>query len=237
MAVAAKKKGVKKAISAGKKATSPAAKRPLKTARKNAAKTSAKRPAVKAPAGTTAKKAVKTAPARAIGKKQTAAPKKVVPQKKKPESVNVSGKVFGKEIILKKKVEASASAEKDRLNSLKRILLEKRDAIVKEAKTEIVKYASGDHRQLVDTALDDGDWAVVDTSEDINLLRLAAHRKTLIDIDEALRKIAEGSYGICEECAEEISEKRLSVLPTATLCVSCKEEREQLEMVVREEGG
>ena len=68
---------------------------------------------------------------------------------------------------------------------------------------------SGDNNQLVDTALDEGDWAVVDISEDLNLKRLWAHRKALHDIDESLRKIKEGTYGICEECGEEISEKRL----------------------------
>ena len=128
-----------------------------------------------------------------------------------------------------------ADLKKDRLKTLRESLIKKKDAIVTEAKNEIAKYVSGEHRQLVDTALDDGDWAVVDISEDLNLLRLSTHRKTLIEIDEALRKIAEGTYGICEECGEEISEKRLSVIPAATLCVNCKENKERLEAIEKEE--
>jgi DnaK suppressor protein len=123
----------------------------------------------------------------------------------------------------------------DRMKDLKASLLNKKAAIVKEAKEEIAKYISGENRQLVDTAVDEGDWATVDISEDINLMRLDAHRKLMLDIDEALRKIKEGTYGTCEECGEEISEKRLRVMPAATLCIACKENKEQLEAVAREE--
>ncbi|MBI5100601.1 MAG: TraR/DksA C4-type zinc finger protein [Nitrospirae bacterium] len=125
--------------------------------------------------------------------------------------------------------------ERDRMQDLKTALLKKKEAIVKEAKDEIAKYVSGENRQLVDTAVDEGDWATVDISEDINLMRLDAHRRLMLEIDEALRKIREGTYGICEECGEEISEKRLNVMPAATLCISCKENREQLEAVAKEE--
>ncbi len=125
--------------------------------------------------------------------------------------------------------------QKDRLSELKNTLLKKREEIVREAKEEIAKYVSGDARQLVDTAVDEGDWATVDISEDVNLMRLDAHRKLLINIDEALRKIREGTYGICEDCGEEISEKRLGVMPTATLCISCQENKEQMEAISREE--
>jgi DnaK suppressor protein len=130
-----------------------------------------------------------------------------------------------------------AKTEAGRLQELRKMLLGRKEAILREAKEEIAKYISGENRQLVDTALDEGDWAVVDISEDINLMRLASHRKAMHDIDESLRKISEGSYGICEECGEEIGEKRLRVLPTATLCVSCQGNKEKLEAIEKEEPG
>ena len=123
------------------------------------------------------------------------------------------------------------AAKPDRTRELRRSLLQKRETIIKEAKEEIAKYISGENRQLVDTALDEGDLAVVDISEDVNLMRLASHRQSLLDIDETLRKIDDGTYGTCEECGEEIGEKRLSVLPTATLCRNCQEKKEQLEAI------
>ena len=51
-------------------------------------------------------------------------------------------------------------------------------------------------------------------------------RQNLREIDAALDRIDEGSYGICEECSEPISEARLKALPYATLCVDCKADRE-----------
>ncbi len=114
---------------------------------------------------------------------------------------------------------------------IKKELLARKNNILKEAKQEIAKYISGDTRQLVDTAIDDGDWAVVDISEDISLRMLTNHRKRLREIDEAVRKIDSGTYGICEECAEEISEKRLRIMPAANLCIDCQENKEKLEAV------
>ncbi|PLW67521.1 TraR/DksA family transcriptional regulator [Pseudohalioglobus lutimaris] len=48
-------------------------------------------------------------------------------------------------------------------------------------------------------------------------------RQSLHDIQVALDKIAEGTYGECEKCGEDIGEGRLQVLPEAALCVKCAE--------------
>lgn len=50
-------------------------------------------------------------------------------------------------------------------------------------------------------------------------------------IDEALARIQDGSFGDCEDCGDSIEIKRLEARPTATLCVSCKEEQERREQV------
>jgi DnaK suppressor protein len=52
-------------------------------------------------------------------------------------------------------------------------------------------------------------------------------KKQVEAIDTALRKLAAGSYGICEECGEEISLERLEAIPWAEVCVQCAEEREK----------
>ncbi len=180
----------------------------------------------------------KKAPVKAkASKPRKAAAKKSVPKKSIPAKKTVSrAKAPARKTSgTKKKTAGAAEKREGRLLELKKNLLMQREAIVREAKAEIAKYMSGENRQLVDTALDEGDWAVVDISEDINLMRLGAHRKALHGIDESLRKIREGTYGICEECGEEISQKRLKVLPTATLCVSCQGSKEQLEAIERQE--
>ena len=134
------------------------------------------------------------------------------------------------------KIAATKTSEEERKATLRRALINRREEIVKEAKVEISKYIRGETKQLVDTALDDGDWSIIDLSEDISLKQLSTHRETLIKIDEAIRKLNEGTYGKCEDCGEEISEERLRVLPFAIYCRDCQEKKEQIEEMDRREG-
>jgi DnaK suppressor protein len=60
--------------------------------------------------------------------------------------------------------------------------------------------------------------------------RLRDREKFLLSkIDKALKKIDAGEFGVCEECGEEISIKRLEARPVTTLCIRCKEEQEKVE--------
>jgi DnaK suppressor protein len=54
-------------------------------------------------------------------------------------------------------------------------------------------------------------------------------RRSIVELIDAIKRIDEGSYGICEECGKAISEKRLQAAPAATLCIECKAESEKRE--------
>jgi len=56
-------------------------------------------------------------------------------------------------------------------------------------------------------------------------------RKLIPKIKEALERLEDGSYGICEECGEEISEERLLARPVTTLCIKCKTRQEHEEKI------
>lgn len=173
-------------------------------------------------------------------------------KKKKKNTLKLNKKTKGKEELNRTKVEKTGKVKKKtttakkssktekhediRKAELRKLLLKKREEVVKEAKIEISKYIKGETKQLVDTALDDGDWSIVDLSEDISLKQLNTHRENLQKIDEALRKLEEGTYGICEDCGEEINEERLKIMPFAIYCIDCQEKREQLEEMERKEG-
>lgn len=58
---------------------------------------------------------------------------------------------------------------------------------------------------------------------DIRDGEIAEAKEELAGIDEALQRLAEGSYGICERCGESIADARLEVMPTAVLCIDCVE--------------
>lgn len=124
---------------------------------------------------------------------------------------------------------------KKRKGTLEKILTKKREELLKEVKEEIGEHFEGGRRAEVETALDDGDWSVVDLAEDLDIAILEKHKDTLNKIDEALRKLDEGTYGKCNDCGQEISEKRLNVLPFAIYCVDCQQRREELEEIEKEE--
>ena len=48
---------------------------------------------------------------------------------------------------------------------------------------------------------------------------------TLADVERALEKLSDGTYGICDDCGEAITEERLEAIPWATLCISCARAR------------
>lgn len=54
-------------------------------------------------------------------------------------------------------------------------------------------------------------------------------RRMLKQVDEALHKIRQETYGLCESCGEMISERRLEALPFARLCIACQEEEERVK--------
>jgi DnaK suppressor protein len=217
-----------------------------------------KNPAKKTSKGTpkktkqkTAKKKIKL-PAKkkskAPARKTLSKPKKKTAKKKTPSRQTRAQKVSRK--IKKKPVRKVKTAKRPSISrkrttkkskpekniALRRFLINRREDILREAKNEISKYIKGETRQLVESALDDGDWSVIDLSEDISLRQLSAHRGTLLKIDEALRKLDDSTYGICEDCGEAINERRLKIMPFAIYCVECQEKLEQIEKIEREEG-
>jgi DnaK suppressor protein len=90
------------------------------------------------------------------------------------------------------------------------------------------------HLELAQSARRRDDIAIERTADELDELRLAAdrelstrslerHAELLRSVRVALDRIADGSYGACFECEEEISAKRLRAMPWATLCINCQE--------------
>jgi DnaK suppressor protein len=69
--------------------------------------------------------------------------------------------------------------------------------------------------------------------EDLELAVIRIHAEMVATITAALARLDEGDYGRCQECGEEISEKRLRALPFATCCKNCQEAVEVTERRTR----
>jgi len=201
------KKGSKK-----KKAARPAAKR----ATKKAIKKSIKKPHI------TKKKKVAKSAVKKVAKKRKAVKKKVASM---PSS---------KTTVAQPPVRISAATQK-RNELLKKILLKKRNEVVEGLEARIGRRLIPETGQKIDSAMDSADLSSQDMDQGIDYSLLEMKYEQYKDIADAFRKLQNNTYGLCEECGEEIDIKRLQVNPLARYCITCKTRKEEIERIQKEE--
>jgi len=98
---------------------------------------------------------------------------------------------------------------------------------------QIVRNLSGTSKELEGMRSlelnDEGDYAAASANSMIDSAILEQQRRELAEIDLALDKIKNGSYGICEMCEEPIGRARLEVKNFARFCITCREINEKEE--------
>jgi DnaK suppressor protein len=114
--------------------------------------------------------------------------------------------------------------EKERLELFRELLNERLKTILEEAE-KTVKGMTNDR----DSFPDPTDRANLETDRNFLLRIRDRERKLIGKIKEALARIDDGSFGICEECGADISEERLKARPVTTLCIDCKTKAEEEE--------
>ena len=104
-----------------------------------------------------------------------------------------------------------------------------------EWKTEIIR---SNNEALYNSSLDDNsasadivDQASSYTEKNVEMKAINRQIKLISKIDQAIKKIENGTYGFCEETGEPIGIKRLIARPVATLCISAQEKHEKEEKV------
>ncbi len=112
----------------------------------------------------------------------------------------------------------------EKLDEIKQMLLKMKEETLKEI-SKAVK--SGSDLPSGEPSGDIYDQASSERDRELGLLLGDREREKLHNIEEALMKIEEGEYGICEECEEEIPIGRLKVMPFARYCVKCKADIEK----------
>jgi RNA polymerase-binding transcription factor DksA len=89
---------------------------------------------------------------------------------------------------------------------------------------------SGDERAvgLRNRIAESGDeWGVADGLAELDLAEVRHTLQELTQVDAALARMRDGSYGECVDCGEPIAPARLAVYPTAMRCVACQEAHEK----------
>jgi DnaK suppressor protein len=118
---------------------------------------------------------------------------------------------------------------RDRYSELKRILEERRREIVSEVQGKIRDVRSESTNSPTHGVLDAAETSEGDIQDEIEFALIQMKAETLTKIEEALRRLEEGTFGYCFECGEEISERRLRALPFAVRCKDCEEAREMAQ--------
>lgn len=104
--------------------------------------------------------------------------------------------------------------------------------LLKEKMAEILNGAEktlSDMTIFSDNFPDPADRASLESDRNFELRIRDRERKLLQKIRSAIERIDDGSFGICEDCGGDISEKRLAARPVTTLCLECKKKEEAAE--------
>ena len=109
------------------------------------------------------------------------------------------------------------------INVFKTKLNDRFMAVRREISVELLRFDEGKYGDLAGRVHDTGEEALADLLVDIELASIDRHVQEIRDIDAALMRIAEGSYGKCCDCQEHIVIERLSAYPTARRCTVCQE--------------
>jgi len=99
------------------------------------------------------------------------------------------------------------------------------NALQKKEKDTPVTSVAGATGQTPDFT----DQATFESDMDLNIHMKERENKLIFKIKEALDRIENGTYGICDMCGEAISETRLKARPVTTVCITCKQNQENQE--------
>ena len=120
---------------------------------------------------------------------------------------------------------ADTIMNKAQLKKFKDLLESKRQEIIRRAQQTLDEDMALDANDLPDEM----DLASSEYLQSFTF-RLRGREKVFLDkIQKALDKIEDGSFGVCDDCGEKISVKRLEARPETTLCIRCKEDQERVE--------
>lgn len=132
--------------------------------------------------------------------------------------------MIGKKVVVKKKTKKK-SPKKGRFDVVRQALERQKTELLAEAEETISTGIHADSEAFPDVT----DQAAAEADQNFVLRLREREQKLLKKIVEAIERIQDGSFGVCESCGGEIGLKRLEARPVTTLCIDCKTEQEEEE--------
>lgn len=133
----------------------------------------------------------------------------------------MSAKFFTQgEVILEKQT----TLKSEKLKTYKALLTQKINELLSEAGKTVSEMTNGKENYP-----DPNDRASLESDRNFELRIRDRERKLIMKMQEAIKRIDDGIFGVCEVCGGPISEKRLMARPVTTLCIDCKTKQEKME--------
>lgn len=114
------------------------------------------------------------------------------------------------------------ATRQQQLAELERALRARRAQLETELREDVERARDEEYGELAGPVTDSGDEASADLLADLDNAEIARDVRSLRELDAALQRFADGSYGSCADCGGEIAYERLRAYPTALRCVSCQ---------------
>jgi DnaK suppressor protein len=121
-------------------------------------------------------------------------------------------------------LEKQITLKPEKLDVFRAMLIQKINELLNEAGKTVSEMTSGK-----ENFPDPNDRASLESDRNFELRIRDRERKLIIKMQEAIKRIDDGVYGICESCGGPISEKRLMARPVTTDCIDCKTKQEKME--------
>jgi RNA polymerase-binding protein DksA len=115
----------------------------------------------------------------------------------------------------------------DQLQHLRRKLLARQRVLMTEIREKREQAAAEGNEDAIGAVGDAGDESVLRMATDLDLQEAGRDLQELNEIEAALRRMDDGSYGVCDECGQEIGYPRLDAQPTAMRCIADQEKFER----------
>ena len=119
---------------------------------------------------------------------------------------------------------------KEQVKQFRQLLITERSKVAKEIRsiaqdaTKSPREASGD---LSAYTVHMADMAADTYERELSLNIASSEQEVLYQIDDALKRLDDGSFGVCQQCNQPISMSRLKAVPYASLCIGCQRVKEQ----------
>ena len=119
-----------------------------------------------------------------------------------------------------------ADLTNDQVEQLRRKLLDRQRVLVADVRAKREQALEGNEDAIASVG-DAGDESVMRMATDLDLQEAGRDVQELNDIDAALRRMDDGTYGTCDECGQDIGYPRLNAQPTARRCIADQEKYER----------